>query len=95
MAVARPQAAVGVAGAFVGGRGAVALEHLRGAPAGKAHERAIVAARGLPLVGEKGVAEHVQVHLHAGVVAMARQHLADAGGGHPARPPIQSADFRA
>src|SRR5829696_6601727 len=53
---------VGVAGAGVGGGGAVAGEHLAGAPPGDAHQVGLVAARAEPLVGE-GVPEHVWVEV--------------------------------
>jgi hypothetical protein len=54
------EATVGLAGAGVGGRGAIAGEHLAGAPTGDAHQIHLVAAGAEPLVGE-GVAEHVRV----------------------------------
>jgi hypothetical protein len=43
------EAAVGLAGAGVGGRGAVALEHLTRLPAGQAHQVGLAAALGQPL----------------------------------------------
>jgi hypothetical protein len=49
---------VGFAGALVGGRGIVTVQHRAGAPAGQAHQVGLAAALGEPLVGE-GVAELV------------------------------------
>jgi hypothetical protein len=51
---------VGLAGASIGGRGAVALEHGAGLPAGDAHEIDLSTTLGEPLVRE-GVPELVRV----------------------------------
>jgi hypothetical protein len=51
---------VGLAGASIGGRGAVPLGHGAGLPAGDAHEINLSATLGEPLVGE-GVPELVRV----------------------------------
>jgi hypothetical protein len=50
--VARGQASVRLAGPGVGGRGAVATEHLPGPPAGQAHQVRLAATLGEPRVGE-------------------------------------------
>jgi hypothetical protein len=54
------QTAVGLAGAGVSGRGAIALKHRAGLPAGQAHQVRLATALGEPLVGER-VAELVRV----------------------------------
>ena len=54
------QTAVGLAGAGVSGRGAVALEHRAGLPAGQAHQVRLTTALGEPLMSER-VAELVWV----------------------------------
>ena len=51
---------MGLAGAGVSGRGAVALEHRAGLPAGQAHQVRLATALGEPLVSER-VAELVWV----------------------------------
>jgi hypothetical protein len=59
------EAAVGLTGAGVGGRGAVALQHLTRLPAGQAHQVGLAAAVGQPLMGE-GVPELVGMPALAG-----------------------------
>ncbi len=83
---------MGVAGAGVGGRGAVPLQHLAGAPAGDAQKIGLVAALAQSLVGE-GVAEPMGMQAgDAGLIAAALQQLTDARGvsevgqGSPAAP---------
>jgi hypothetical protein len=51
--VAGGEAPVGLAGALICGRGAVAVQHGPGAPAGQAHQIGLAAALGEPLVGER------------------------------------------
>jgi hypothetical protein len=58
--VARRETPVRLAGAGVGGRGAVAAKHLAGLPAGQAHEVGFAATLGEPGVRE-GAAELVRV----------------------------------
>jgi hypothetical protein len=69
------------AGAGVGGRGAVAAEHLAGSPAGKAHEVGLAATVGEPGVGER-VAELMRMQpRQAGLLAAAAHELLDAPRG--------------
>jgi hypothetical protein len=66
------------AGAGVGGRGAIALEHLAGPPTGDPHEVGLVAAHAQPLVGE-GVAELVGMQVrNAGLLPATLEQVADA-----------------
>jgi hypothetical protein len=65
---------VGLAGAGVGGRGAIALEHGAGLPSRKAHEVSLTASFGQPLV-RKGVAELVRMQPRkAGLPTATPQH---------------------
>jgi hypothetical protein len=50
--VAEREPAVGLAGAFVGGRGAIASQHGPGLPTGQPHQVGLAPALGEPLVGE-------------------------------------------
>src|SRR4029450_9447059 len=81
----RRQPAMGLAGAGVGGAGAVAAEHVAGLPAGQAHQVGFAAALGQPLVAE-GVPELVRVEVRDGGLGGAPlKHLADAPTGELAR----------
>jgi hypothetical protein len=74
---------VGLAGAPVGGRGTVAVQHGTGAPAGQAHEVGLAAALGEPPMGE-GVAELVGMQPgKARLLGTMPQHLDEAPRGEP------------
>src|SRR6266700_574886 len=75
---------MGLAGASITGGSGIAAQHLRGMPAGEAHEVGLVAALGAPAVGE-GVAEHVRMQaLDAGLLATAPDDLRDTASGQRA-----------
>jgi hypothetical protein len=78
---------VGLASASIGDRGAVALEHRAGLPAGQPHEIGLSPALSEALVG-KGVAKLMWMEFgQAGLMAAAPQHLHEAPGGQPALEP--------
>src|SRR6266545_3560236 len=82
--VARGKAPVGLSGAGISGRGAVAAEHLAGPPAGQPHQIGFAAALGEPGVRER-VAELVRVQpRQACLCAAAAQKLLDAPASQPA-----------
>src|SRR6266566_9288764 len=71
-------ATVGFTGAGVGGRGAIALQHDAGLPAGDAHEVDLTAALGEPRVRE-GVPELVRTQpIDPRLLAAAANHLVEA-----------------
>src|SRR5215216_6124806 len=72
------------AGADVGGRRPIAIEHLAGPPAGQPHQVGLAATLGEPGVG-KGVAKLVRVQpWQAGLLSAAAQELLDSPGGQAA-----------
>jgi hypothetical protein len=78
---------MGLTSSGVRGRGAVALQHRTGLPAGQAHQVGLPAAFGQPLMGE-GVAQLVGVQPRkSGLFAAASQHLHQAPPGQPALQP--------
>jgi hypothetical protein len=78
---------MGLAGPGVRGRGAVALQHRAGLPAGQAHQVGLPAAFGQPLV-RGGVAQLVGVQAgQTSLLAAAPQHLHQAPSGQPALQP--------
>ena len=78
---------MGLTSSGVRGRGAVALQHRTGLPAGQAHQVGLPAAFGQPLVRE-GVAQLVWVQAgQTSLLAAASQHLHQAPSGQPALQP--------
>jgi hypothetical protein len=78
---------VGLSGASVRGRGAVALQHRAGPPPGQAHQVGLSPALGEPLVGE-GVTELVRVQVgQAGLATTTPQHLHQPPGRQPTKEP--------
>ena len=78
---------MGLAGASIGGRGAIALQHRAGPPAGQPHEIGLSPALSEPLVGDS-VAKLMWMEVgQAGLMAAAPQHLHGAPGGQLALEP--------
>ena len=81
------QAAVGLSGASVRGRGAVALQHRAGPPPGQAHQVGLSPTLGEPLMGER-VTELVRMQIgQAGLAATTPQHLHQPPGRQPTKEP--------
>jgi hypothetical protein len=78
---------MGLTSPRVRGRGAVALQHRAGLPAGQAHQVGLPTALGQPLMGE-GVPQLVGVQARqASLLTAAPQHLHQAPSGQPALQP--------